>query len=130
MSFEGIKAGDNVFVVHQKQRHSKAERKMEFVPVSKVGRKYGYVKLYSRDAPFCLTTGYSVHGEHNVRSNGYGFDVFRTEADYHAREKHLQSIEEIRQRLDWQGTAKLCPHQAAAILEILAAATTESKGGE
>lgn len=65
--FFGLKVGDKVFVAHQKTRNG-GERKTETVPISKVGRKYLYIKQYSRDSPFDPATGRSVHVEHNMRS--------------------------------------------------------------
>ncbi len=117
-NFFGLKVGDMVFVAHQKTR-SNNERKTETVPISKVGRKYFYIRNYSRDLPFDPATGQSVHKEHNMRSNGYGFDVFREESWFQAEQQHSRNVSALRESLDFYAIGKLTPSQAELILEIL-----------
>ena len=114
----GLKAGDMVFVAHQKTR-SNNERKTETVAISKVGRNYLYIQQCGRDVPFDPATGQSIHKEHNIRSNGYGFDVFREESWYQAEQQHFRNVSELRESLDFFAIGKLTPSQAESILEIL-----------
>ena len=85
MKFSGVKAGDSVFVVFQQSRYQKTNKLDpecgEFT-LSRVGKKYAYFKRYSDEVAFHLSSGTSHHGDSNARSNGYGFDVFKSEAEY------------------------------------------------
>jgi hypothetical protein len=87
MSFKHLKAGDEVYLVHQSKRLNPAG----YIEVVRVGRKYGYIERYGRPEPFDLFTGRSVHGaDSNARSNGHGFDVWPSEEAYRA---HIVTIE-------------------------------------
>jgi hypothetical protein len=115
-SFAGLKVGDKVFVAHQARG---GKRKTETVQISKVGRKYLYVQIGKRDQPFDPKSGHSVHKEHNMRSNGWGFDVFCDESWYLAEQQHLRNVSALRKSLDWISIGKITPSQAKSILEIL-----------
>lgn len=116
--FFGLKVGDMVFVAHQKTR-SNTERKTETVPISKVGRKYFYIRQHGRDLPFDPATGQSVHNQSNERMNGYGFDVYREDSWFRAEQQHFQNVSALRKLLDFYAIGKLTPSQAESILEIL-----------
>lgn len=98
MSLKHLKPGDQVFVVHQRSRYQK-ETHTETLPVVRMGRKYGYVEKYGRESPFCLQTGYSVHNESNVRVNGYGFDVYLSEADWQEEKRRDREKQRLKDRL-------------------------------
>lgn len=82
MKFKSFKPGDLVFVVPQQRRY--AAPVVPFTaPITKMGKKYGYIARFSNDLPFNLETGCSHHTDSNARSNGFGFDVYLDEAEYH-----------------------------------------------
>ena len=83
---KNIKVGDTVFVVYQKTRHG-LPKEPTYEKVVRVGHKFGYIHRYGQDAAFSLDDGVSQHKDTNARANGYGFDVYETEADY-LKEKH------------------------------------------
>ena len=82
-TFKDLKPGDEVYVVRQTSRWS-SPREPEYLPVTKIGRQYGYVQMSAyASEKFCLASGVSVHiPNHNQRTNGYGFDVFLSKEHY------------------------------------------------
>jgi hypothetical protein len=78
--FDNLKVGDNVFVAYQNDRYRNSKGlpiETSYETIVKVGRKFGYIRKYRDDKPFDLYTGRSHHNpDHNVRSNGGGFDVY------------------------------------------------------
>ena len=121
MKFRDLKVGDLVFVVHQHRRFQDRKQKTETLPIIKMGRKYGYIEKYGREAPFCLETGHSSHQESNVRSNGYGFDVYLTEAEYHQEQHDLKERSRLQPRLvnSWGRLHDFRPEVIAKIHAIL-----------
>ena len=93
-SLKDLQVGDKVFVVRQKGRRA-VEEQTSFEVITKIGRKYGYIKSGS----FSLDNGQSVHNESYVRINGYGFDVFSTEAEYRQQELVKEKIRNLETRL-------------------------------
>lgn len=93
--FGHLKPGDLVLVVTQKHRFH--NRRAEFVPLTRVGRRYGYVDRYSREQAFDLKTGQSIHSSNsNVRSYGGGFDVFLGVDDFRRAEVELANDRALR----------------------------------
>ena len=96
-----LKTGDSVFVVQQKSRHVTEER-VSTETITRVGRKYAYFKKYSEEegAKFCRETGRSAHtGDHNVRANGGGFDVYLCEADYRRKQSNAIAKRRLEKRI-------------------------------
>jgi hypothetical protein len=93
-----LKPGDTVFVVMQKRRH--LDRCTRLEPITRMGRKFGYISLWGNDLPFCLKTGQSHHKDSVDRMNGLGFDVYLCEADYKAYAHNEAERERLRKRLD------------------------------
>jgi hypothetical protein len=89
-----VREGTRVFVVHQRPRHATEER-VEWKTVVRVGRKYGYIKRFSREERFDLRTGFSTHGDCNARANRNGFDVYVSEDEY----RRVQHADAERRRL-------------------------------
>lgn len=86
MKYRDLKVGQEVLVVYQRSRWAvqhNQEVKTEWLPITKMGRKYGYINKYHQDLPFCLDTGCSVHDpDGNARQNGHGFDVYLSQEAY------------------------------------------------
>lgn len=123
-TLRGLKPGDTVYVVHQaKQRET--DRRVEAVPVVKIGRKYGYVAHRIGDqGKFSLDTGESCHDpNHNARVNGYGFDVYLREEDWQLDLYELRRFRELALLLcgpcDHRSLKPLPPHVVEAIHAIL-----------
>jgi hypothetical protein len=93
-NLKDLQVGDKVFVVRQKGRRAVGEQ-TSFETITKIGRKYGYIKSGS----FSLDNGQSVHNESYVRINGYGFDVFSTEAEYRQQEIEQEKRRNLGERL-------------------------------
>lgn len=95
----GLKVGDTVFVVHQRQRHR--ELQTEEGVIDRVGTKYAYLKRGQHwSMPFCKKTGISVHDrDSNARSNGYGFDVYRKKEDWLLVNKTAKELARLKPRL-------------------------------
>ena len=119
-----IKAGDTVFVVYQQTRWQQKEnnqRHTEYAKVLRKGRKYGYIEQHGNDAPFHLDAGHSHHRDSNARANGYGFDVYPSEAawlaEVHYQEEHARLNERLNDR--WGLRKDLCPSVITTIHQIL-----------
>jgi len=101
MALRDLKVGDEVFVVHQRSRNQK-ERRQESGFVVRVGRKYAYIESKELHiAPVCRDTGCSVHvpDNNNARINGYGFDVYRNEAEYQRERTESSELKRLQDRL-------------------------------
>lgn len=114
--------GDLVFVVPQRKRAQQSDPPGELTPIVKVGRKRCYIELHRNEVPFDPATGKSVHKECNTRANGYGFDVYESEAAYlkavQERQDNARLAERLR-RIATYGRVSLPPSAVAAILAIL-----------
>ena len=82
-----VKVGDRVFVVFQRRRNDRSAPRTETKAVKKVGRKYAYLndERGTWAQRFKRENGESFHGpEHgaNERANGFGFDVYRSRAEW------------------------------------------------
>lgn len=127
---KSLKVGDTVFVVHQKRRHEK-ECRSHPSKVVKVGRKYAWLDCH-RDAKFSLETGMSVHHpDDNARANGYGFDVYHSEAAFNAKRYIRNEFRRLAERIvsPYSGRHLVdLPHDAVvAIHKILDEAGIERK---
>lgn len=118
MSLRDLKVGDEVFVVNQKRRHG-GDRGTTNAKIVRVGRKYAYIKPYGyAELPFCRESGYSVHtDDSNARVNGFGFDVYRSQADYEAEELAAAEFLRLQSRIcfPFYGLKKLPPDIVGAI---------------
>ena len=94
-----LRPDSQVFVVHQRPRHSDQQERSGLMSVSRVGRKYGYIEMYRREERFDLTTGCSVHGDCNARANGYGFDVYVSEDEYRRKQRADSERQRLQDRL-------------------------------
>lgn len=94
--FEGLCVGDAVFLVPQ-QRGPRSLAGLR--PVVKMGRKYGYIQGYSEPLPFRLDNGESPSYDHNTRANGFGFDVYPSEAVYLEKKEALTQKERLKKRI-------------------------------
>ena len=102
-----LEPGDSVFVVYQKQRH-KSELRTETAVVTKVGRKYASIGEGWNEKKFDLETGASVHKpDSNARTNGFGFDVYMTEADYQAKVHVDSEFARLQERMLMRPMARL-----------------------
>ncbi len=121
-SLRGLKPGNTVFVVHQAKRNE-TERRVEAVPVVKVGRKYGYVApRFGNQGKFELDTGRSWHKEPYERGNGCGFDVYLREEDWQREQNESRRFRELAVRLcatNAYALKKLPPHVVEAIHKVL-----------
>lgn len=112
MSLRDLKVGDEVFVVNQKRRHGDV-RSTTNAKIVRVGRKYAYIKPYGHaELPFCRESGCSVHtDDSNARVNGFGFDVYRSQADYEAEELAAAEFLRLQARIcsPFNGLRKLPP---------------------
>lgn len=106
--FEGLCVGDAVFVVPLLPKifpQKRGPRSFAGLQrVVKMGRKYGYIQGDSEPTPFRLDNGESPDGN-NTRSNGYGFDVYPSEAAYlECKEERAQKAR-LKKRLEdgWRG---------------------------
>ena len=98
--FPDLKAGDAVFVVYQRGPHGFSVARSGTEIVTRVGRLYGYARVYGVEAPFLLSTGMSHHpGDHNARANGFGFDVYPSKADFHAAEAARRQAADLWEKL-------------------------------
>lgn len=98
-SIHDLKAGDQVFVVRQRGRYSKEEQS-GIETVSRVGRKYAYIKRRFEEVAFCRKTGMSVHDRDcNARANGLGFDVYLCEEDYRNKQFNDQERARLEKRI-------------------------------
>ncbi len=91
MNYKHLKAGDQVYLIEQAKQSNTAR----YFKVVKVGKKYGYILRYGREARFDLLTGQSVHNDSNARWNGQDFYVWPSKESY---DEHIAKLEE-RQRL-------------------------------
>jgi len=118
VSLQYLKPGDKVFVVWQGRWQK--DLRTEHATVVKVGRKYGYL---DRDKAFDLVSGESHHGTNDIssRMNGFGFDVYATEAEYRQKTKRVERFRELAERLGFHVTSlrALDPEAVEAIHEIL-----------
>jgi hypothetical protein len=120
-----MKIGDTVFVVLQKQRDS-PQHDGFLATVTAVGRKYATCQAgdqWKRDYKFDRKTGRSVHNcDHNARSNGLGWDVYRNESEYQTRLHESNRLASLIARLDtgYRSCVKtLPPHAVEQIHSIL-----------
>ena len=117
-----LKVGDHVFVVDQPGRSGR-EPIARYLPVTRVGRKYGFVQRFgSRDEAFYLLNGASAGEKQNERANGWGFDVYASEQHWKEETTAVAERERLEGRLltDWgRLTSKLTPSQVEAIHRIL-----------
>lgn len=114
--------GDLVYVVPQRNRRHHGDHAGNLMPISKVGRKWCYIeRWYGLPGAFDPTTGASVHKDSNARVNGYGFDVYESEAAYMQAEQDRQDNARLAERLRRVATytqVSLPPHAVKAILAI------------
>jgi hypothetical protein len=120
-----MKIGDTVFVVPQKQRDSPQPDGFRATIIA-VGRKYATCQVgtqWKRDYRFDRKTGRSVHDvNHNARSNGLGWDVYRDESEYQTRLHESNRLASLIARLDagYRSCVKnLPPHAVEQIHGIL-----------
>ena len=118
--FDGLKGGDKVFVVYQNRR-GQTEERSEILPVSRVGRTYGYIERYGAECPFYLLDGISHHKDQNARANKYGFDVYPSEECYrnvmHSKSEMARLKGRIADR--YNGLKKLSPDVVQSIHKVL-----------
>jgi hypothetical protein len=117
-----LRVGDHVFVVDQRGR-SGGEPNARYLPVTRVGRKYGFVQRFgSREEAFYLFDGRSACEKQNERANGWGFDVYVSEQHWKEETTAVAERERLEGRLltDWgRLTSKLTAAQVDAIHNIL-----------
>lgn len=125
MSLEHLGAGDSVFVVPQQSRWAKengVEPVGEWKTISKVGRKYAYIKKHHSgdDEPFYRETGESAHvPNHNQRTNGQGFDVYESPEAYEKTKQEQDGRLKLSRRWSWSTIGKLSYAQIETINAIL-----------
>lgn len=119
-TFRDLKVGDEVFVVHQKRREC-SEQRMEWLPVTRVGTKFAYVRRWHEDEPFSRKDGASHHSESNVRQNGLGFDVYIREEDYRQVVSEWAERCRLRNRLvvSWGDLVDLSPELVAKLNRVV-----------
>jgi len=125
--FKHLCVGDVVCVVDQRRRGS-LEPEPRSEQVVRVGRKFGYIKGYGDDRPFDLATGVSHHKEGNARANGYGFDVYKSEADYIQEVFRASEFRRLKQRLISGYSSSLVNLSHECVSKIHAVLDEELKG--
>lgn len=99
MTLRDLKVGDEVFVVHQ-LRSGMLERKTATHKIIRVDRKYAELDSNLHGEKFCRDSGRSVHKpDHNQRINGFGFDVYRNEAEYRAEVHAANEYQRLQSRI-------------------------------
>ena len=107
---EKPKAGQQVFVVHQvpRQRTGKSGES-HHAEVLRVGTKHCYLLIHGREQAFDWRTGASVGGVDDARANGFGFDVYDSQADWAKQQRDIHQLRELGERLISHGRLRFMP---------------------
>lgn len=125
--FDGLCVGDTVFIVPQKRGPQSIAGLQKVI---KIGRKYGYVQGYHDSVPFRLDNGESHSDDYRTRSNGYGFDVYFSEADYLAKKEAREQFARLCNRLyanTWKDIIGMSPQAVMSMHAILDAEGIDKK---